>query len=162
MVFLLSRRGGSPVLSSVNGGERRNCRDSAEWHCSSLFSQRLCCYPSHNIPAFYGLKWRVRQRKKTHERRQGLFIFPLSQMYPECVIGCVWLPRNSTGGNVLNHPHNQDLSRSLLNQIDPPSLQKHHSIHASLSHWHPLQCFCRRDARSVPVHLARLGLYTQS
>lgn len=42
------------------------------------------------------------------------------------------------------------------------SFWKHHSIHASLTHWCPLQCFFRRDPRSsetVPVHLARL-IYT--
>ncbi|KAK5914072.1 hypothetical protein CgunFtcFv8_008538 [Champsocephalus gunnari] len=48
-----------PALSSMNGAEWRNCRDSVEWHHRSPFSQRLCCHPSHNISAFYGLKQRA-------------------------------------------------------------------------------------------------------
>ncbi|KAK5856300.1 hypothetical protein PBY51_007908 [Eleginops maclovinus] len=53
-----------PVLSSMNGTEWRNCRDSLEWHHRSPLSQRLRCHPSYTISAFYGLKQRVGETER--------------------------------------------------------------------------------------------------
>lgn len=140
---MCSQRSSPPVLSFVNEAEWRNCRNATEWH-----HERLHRLPSRSIPAFYGLKRRIGQNDGQRERQRRLIwihlssVCHLSQLYPVCMNGSVWLPGNNLvpviAGNVRNIPHNQDLSWSLLNQTDPITFWKHHSTHASLSYWHHL------------------------